>query len=323
MNFKSCSIAIVGVLCLAGIEAQAALVAQWTMDDSGANATVLEAVAANNGTFQDATGDPNAVAHAATGKIGGALEFDGVDDYVSTGFAGVNGTAARSVSLWIKGTSVGQDANPYLIAWGENDSWTPGAAWRMRLNNNGGGNWGARIETNSSGFNGAVNVLDDQWNNIVVTWDGASTAIIYVNGVIDTTDGALNVNTGPGASAAGDVWIGSAERFDTSGVGDQDSRRFKGFIDDVRIYDTALTQAEVDVLAQVVAGVDGDFDGDLDVDGADFLEWQRDLGDATSLAEWRSGYGTASAVATFAAVPEPASLLLAGIMALIAISKRL
>jgi len=324
MIFKFSSIATVGVLCLAGIEAQAALVAQWTMDDNGANATVLEAVAANNGTFQDAGGDPNTVAHAAVGMIGGALEFDGVDDYVSTGFAGVSGTAARSVSLWIKGTSVDQDTSPYLVAWGEKDSFTQGAAWRMRLNDNGGGNWGARIETNSSGFNGSVNLLDDQWNNIVVTWDGASAAIIYVNGVIDASSGSLSVNTGPGASTAGDVWIGSAERFNTTGDGgafDQDSRRFKGLIDDVRIYDNALTQAEVDVLAQVALG--GDFDGDLDVDGADFLKWQQDLGDATSLAEWRSGFGTASAVAAFAAVPEPSSLLLAGVMALIAISKRL
>jgi len=326
MTFKLNSIAIVGVLCLAGIEAQAELVAQWTMDDNGANTTVLEAVAANNGTFQDAAGDPNTAAHAAVGIIDGALEFDGVDDYVTTGFAGVNGTDARSVSLWIKGTSGDQDGNPYLVAWGEKESFTKGAAWRIRLNDNGDGIWGARIETNSSGFNGAVNVLDDQWNNIIVTWDGVMDTSIYINGVSDTTSDDLEVNTGPGASTAGDVWIGSAERFDTTGEGgafDQDGRRFKGLIDDVRIYNTALTQDEIDEL-QVGSGVAGDFDGDLDVDGADFLEWQRDLGDATNLGLWESSYGTpAPAVAAFAAVPEPSSLLLVGVMALMAISKRL
>jgi len=212
-------------------------------------ATVVETVSGNDGTFQDATGNPNTDAHAAIGQFGGALEFDGVDDYVTTSFAGVNGADARSVSLWIKGTSVGQDAAPYLVAWGENGSFTPGAAWRMRLNNDN-GSWGARIETNSSGFNGSVNVLDDQWNNITVTWDGAGVAIIYVNGVIDAASGTLNVNTGPGASAAGNVWI--AERFDTTGadpnIPDQDNRRFKGLIDDVRIYDYALSQAEVSAL---------------------------------------------------------------------------
>ena len=56
----------------------------------------------------------------------------------------------------------------------------------------------------------------------------------------------------------------------------------------------------------------GDFDGDLDVDGADFLKWQRDLGDATSLADWQTGYGP-SASTSLSAVPEPTSLLLASL----------
>jgi len=72
----------------------------------------------------------------------------------------------------------------------------------------------------------------------------------------------------------------------------------------------------------------GDFDGDGDVDGADFLTWQRGLGltgqpDATTgdadddgdvddadLALWKSHYGGAPAVAAVGAVPEPASLAL-------------
>ena len=58
--------------------------------------------------------------------------------------------------------------------------------------------------------------------------------------------------------------------------------------------------------------VTGDFDSDLDVDGADFLKWQRDLGDATSLADWQANYGPA-ALASVSAVPEPTSLLLASL----------
>ncbi len=60
------------------------------------------------------------------------------------------------------------------------------------------------------------------------------------------------------------------------------------------------------------AGPDGDFDGDLDVDGADFLEWQRTLGDAASLALWEANFGTtaSSTAASATGVPEPSSLLL-------------
>jgi hypothetical protein len=61
-------------------------------------------------------------------------------------------------------------------------------------------------------------------------------------------------------------------------------------------------------------GVDGDFDGDDDVDGNDFLEWQRRLGvdlDANDLADWKANFGTAPSVGAAGAVPEPAGAVLA------------
>ncbi len=61
----------------------------------------------------------------------------------------------------------------------------------------------------------------------------------------------------------------------------------------------------------------GDFDGDGDVDGADFLKWQRGESpngvpgvsvSAADLAEWQGAYGNLTAAA--GAVPEPSSVLL-------------
>jgi hypothetical protein len=64
----------------------------------------------------------------------------------------------------------------------------------------------------------------------------------------------------------------------------------------------------------------GDFNGDGTIDGADFLTWQRDLGDATNLGIWQSAYGNGAlaAAASAAAVPEPtsAALLLVGLCGL-------
>jgi probable HAF family extracellular repeat protein len=56
--------------------------------------------------------------------------------------------------------------------------------------------------------------------------------------------------------------------------------------------------------------VPGDFNGDGDVDGNDFLIWQRGVGgvhDAATLAEWRAHFD-ASASAAARGVPEPGSL---------------
>ena len=78
--------------------------------------------------------------------------------------------------------------------------------------------------------------------------------------------------------------------------------------------------------SQVGAGTPGDFDGDDDVDGRDFLAWQRGASpngtpggpvSAADLAEWQGAYngGALSAVT----VPEPASgILLIASLALVA-----
>ena len=55
----------------------------------------------------------------------------------------------------------------------------------------------------------------------------------------------------------------------------------------------------------------GDFDLDGDVDGADFLEWQRNNSTVAGLADWQSNYGDfSSATASSATVPEPSAMVL-------------
>lgn len=60
---------------------------------------------------------------------------------------------------------------------------------------------------------------------------------------------------------------------------------------------------------EVVAAASGDFDDDGDVDGNDFLAWQRGTTSAADLDIWEQGYGTQSLWSV--PVPEPTSLLLA------------
>jgi hypothetical protein len=59
-------------------------------------------------------------------------------------------------------------------------------------------------------------------------------------------------------------------------------------------------------------GLPGDFNNSGKVDGADFLQWQRNFGqpgyDAASLATWKANFGSGAAVAAAGAVPEPATI---------------
>jgi len=73
-----------------------------------------------------------------------------------------------------------------------------------------------------------------------------------------------------------------------------------------------------------VPALPGDFDGDGDVDGADFLELQRGLGtiyDADDLADWEAGYGFGTLAAT-SNVPEPTTFALALAALCLAMSRR-
>jgi len=88
---------------------------------------------------------------------------------------------------------------------------------------------------------------------------------------------------------------------------------------------------------------DADFDGDGDVDGADFLTWQQNLGvsdgsaeladgdaddngnvDAADLAVWQDQFGTGAAVPAASAIPEPATLALSALALLggLAVTRR-
>ena len=74
---------------------------------------------------------------------------------------------------------------------------------------------------------------------------------------------------------------------------------------------------EIRLLYSPSMGVPGDFDFDGDVDGRDFLLWQRNPG-VGDLADWQNNYGTAGLSAAVTAVPEPSHFTLL-LMTLIAV----
>ncbi len=93
-------------------------------------------------------------------------------------------------------------------------------------------------------------------------------------------------------------------------------------LDEIRI---GTTYADVAPIAGA-AGLDGDFDSDGDVDGADFLAWQR--GDASggatpaNLTLWENNFGSSAAVASTGAVPEPTSIVLLGMAGVLSVLRR-
>ena len=91
--------------------------------------------------------------------------------------------------------------------------------------------------------------------------------------------------------------------FAVTGIGDED---FLGEHSESADYALELTFA-----------APGDFDNDGDVDGRDFLRWQRggspNPRSAGDLAAWQTNYGAGGLVAATVAVPEPSAILLSAL----------
>jgi hypothetical protein len=154
-----------------------------------------------------------------------------------------------------------------------------------------------------------VPVKDNQWHHIVASRNGNN-----IENVIVVIDG---VHYGP------ETWADSTDTWGTTGSNAQIATRtpgdgganqqaLNGPVDEVAVWlNRQLTVAESIALynAAIAVGPPGDFDDDGDVDGADFLVWQRDDATPEGLAEWKANFPT-NAVAAINSVPEPTSLAL-------------
>ncbi len=88
-----------------------------------------------------------------------------------------------------------------------------------------------------------------------------------------------------------------------------------------------LTNKKDGVIRELVHLLPGDFDYDNDVDGLDFLKWQRGETtiplSASDLADWEANFGSVvPAVAAATTVPEPTSLLLVTIACLVGCTRK-
>ena len=184
-------------------------------------------------------GTPRGDVHPVEGYDGGAMEFDGSGDYINIdGYKGINADAngvqpAFSVSAWFKTTGNGE-----IVTWGSHFS---GQRFTFRLNEG-----RLRTEHGNGNLQGDTACNDGEWHNFALTvpydapCDDPDT-VIYLDGVVDSRVSTGTSNTYDLVARA-DVIIG---RSATSS-----DRYFPGVIDDVRIYDVALSAEEIAVLSQ-------------------------------------------------------------------------
>jgi hypothetical protein len=202
-------------------------VAHWKLDERSGNRAADASGHAHHGTVVGATW--------AAGRRDGALAFDGADDRVECGTWDVAGSA-MTLAAWIKPAAdfVDNDARIISKAVGnqEQDHWwmlstaTVDGERRLRVRLKAGGSTTTLIARSGR-------LALGMWTHVAASYDGASLRL-FVNGV--ETDSVPKTGTlDAGASAA--VWIGANP---LTGYAP-----FRGLIDDVRIYDTAMAATDI------------------------------------------------------------------------------
>lgn len=164
-----------------------------------------------------------------------ALDLDGVNDHVQTTFAGITGTSPRTVEAWINTTA---NANPsasgvqqIITDWGifaTGQRFTFNVLWSNAI----------RVEVSGSGLSGTIPVNDGLWHHVAVVYDPtqANQLRLYVDGVLDVAGNiTTTINT-----MSGNMRIG--QRVDGA-------RHFDGKIDEVRVWNTAKSLADLQASA--------------------------------------------------------------------------
>lgn len=167
-----------------------------------------------------------------TGKFGGGVQLDGIDDYVQVGSLNLSSANALTISAWIlpsrlTGSQTIIEANgPFSISLNGNTVGasiysSPTATW--------------------TSVQGYKTLTTGAWHNISIVDDGLY-IYLYIDGALDNKQATqFNVVFG----ATGCTQIG---RYNDGGCSGNGSGYFQGVIDDVMIFKRALSASEIQSL---------------------------------------------------------------------------
>jgi Concanavalin A-like lectin/glucanases superfamily/Viral BACON domain len=196
-------------------------VGAWGFDEPSGTTTVTDSSGrGNTGTIAGAT-------RTTSGRFGSALTFDGINDWVTVPDSPSLDLSTRAtLEAWVNPTALGNAWRTVLL------KEQPGQlVYALYANNDLTRPSGHLFTTGDLFSSGTAALPLNSWSHLALTWDG-TTLRLYV-GANQVASRAL---TGTLTSSTG------ALRFGGNGVWPE---WFAGRIDEIRVYDRALTQPEL------------------------------------------------------------------------------
>ena len=209
------------------------MIACWTFDQFDDKIVLDESGNGLNGQF---VGDAHVIEDSE--RRGKVLCLDGEGDWLDCGNdMRLNIVSEISIICWVKLHKPNKPRQT-LISKGKN-------AWRLEcvVNPEGieFGCSGLIIQDDISGrVRGETNVNDERWHHVAGVYDGTRMCL-YVDGKLDVlsnASGIINTNS----------YNASIGENDYLRANESQDRSFNGFIDDVRVYDYALSESEIKAL---------------------------------------------------------------------------
>jgi hypothetical protein len=207
-------------------------VAYWPLNET-AGMLAADSMGSYDGSLLGFSGDDS---HWVTGRLEGALEFDGTDDYVEVeGFSGVCGKKPRAVLAWIKTQGVPAGPLP-VVAWGQVQT---EAYWIMEVDED------QRLRLScESGFISAneQQVGDGNWHHVAVVLDPVDSALPLISDVLLYVDGRRRTIY---KMQEAQISTGYIENVRIGAAHAPGGNTFAGIIDEVTIFDVAVGPAAV------------------------------------------------------------------------------
>ncbi len=215
--------------------ASAELVGWWKLDEGSGTTAFDSSGNGNDGTLE---GDPQWV----EGQLGEALEGDGSGDYIRVPHSdSLDISDAVTVALWVYG---GIPPDQVICKGSGGGAWV--ASYSFRIDDNTSYvrqiNFRGRVGTNADAINSASPIPEDEWTHIAITFDisaQGNNQKIYINGQLDVESRSEN----PLSTNTNDLLIGADAYGDTRW-------HWQGIIDDVRIYNEALPEGQIQSIMQ-------------------------------------------------------------------------
>ncbi|MEZ5329718.1 MAG: LamG domain-containing protein [Verrucomicrobiales bacterium] len=234
------------VFLLSTTVSPAALIALFDFEE-GSGATTTDASGNSRvGTLGDgASWDTNVF---APGGSTASIFFDGTDNanvaVASWKAPEIGDTNSRSIALWMRSADgvLPGASNLGFIGYGENQA---GDKFNFRTQiDNGPIDGNIRVEVNGGYIIGTTVVVDGLWHHVAMTWEDDGTPDVldvklYVDGQLEEISASLDEI----------MHTDTTNGIDFTIADDHSNREWHGWLDDIRVYDHALSGSDIAALA--------------------------------------------------------------------------